>query len=208
MAVAKSPFLIFQEFISPKTCETIVDKLGFYSPDTDQQGHPIKMFRFHEESERIIFDRLQAITPEIINYYGADNYRGTEQIIFEYITPGTACEPICENSNYIRKKWVQTKDRNISAVLFLSDHNEIVPFDSEYEVYGGKLEFPQHHFGFNPTRGTLIVYPSGPHFINATANIAAGELFQARIHIATQTPYLYQPDKFPGDYRSWFKNLL
>lgn len=204
MATPKSPFLVIENFLSPKNCEVIVDSLGFYSPDVDSEGDPLKMFRYNEKAEELIFDRLKPIIPQVMAYYDTE-YQGTEQIIFEYLAEGTTSEPVCENSNYIRKKWVRTKNRDITGMLFLSDYNENAPFDNEYEVYGGKLEFPQHGFGFNPQRGTLVFYPSGPHFINANAAVVAGDLYQARIHIASLMPYLYNPALFPGDYRSWFK---
>lgn len=206
MATPKSPFLVMQDFLSPKVCENIVDGLGFYSPDLDPEGNPIKMFRFNEDKQEIIFNRLKPQIDTIMNYYSTD-YKGTEQMTFEYYAQGVVSEPLCENSNYLRKKWVRTKDRDLSGVLFLSDYNDNPPFDSEYEVYGGKLEFPQHGFGFNPQRGTLIIYPSGPHFINANAAIQHGDLHQVRFHIATKLPYLYNPLEFPGDYRTWFKGL-
>ena len=91
--------------------------------------------------------------------------------------------------------------------MFLSDYSENYPFDSDYEVYGGKLEFPQHDFGFNPERGTLIMYPSGPHFINAFSEVLAGDLFAARFHFGTHMPFLYNPEEFPGDYTNWFSDL-
>lgn len=207
MATAKSPFLVMQDFISAKVCESIVDGLEYYSPDLDDQGNPMKMFRHNETGQDIVYERLQHQIDPIMEYYGTDGYKGTEQMIFEYFAEGTVTEPLCENSNYLRNKWVRTKDRDLTGVLFLSDFNENPPFDNEYEVYGGKLEFPQHGFGFNPQRGTAIIYPSGPHFINATAAITAGDLYQVRFHIATKLPYLYQPVEFPGDYRTWFAGL-
>lgn len=206
MATAKSPFLVVQDFLSPKACESIVNDLGFYSPDIDKDGKPMKMFRHNETGQQIIYDRFKSHIATIEQYYKVE-HRGTEDMIFEYFAQGTVSEPLCENSNYLRKKWVRTKDRDFTGVLFLSDYNEHTPFDGDYEVYGGKLEFPQHGFGFNPTRGVLIVYPSGPHFINANAAIIAGDLYQVRIHLGASLPYLYNPHEFPGDYRSWFKGL-
>lgn len=203
MATPKSPFLVFQEFLSPKLCEKFVNGLGFYSPDTDPSNKPIKMYRTKEDYEVEIFERLQIVIPSIMKHYDIE-YRGTEQMMFEYLAEGTVSEPICENSNYLRKKWVRTKDRDVTCLIFLSDYNEEVPFDSDYEVYGGKLEFPQHGFGFNPIRGTMIVYPSCPHFINANAEIKYGDLFQVRFHLAAAAPFLYQPVKFPGNFTTWF----
>ena len=204
MAIAKSPFYVIGNFLSPKACEQIVDELDFYTPDVDPEGNPIKMYRYREEAEMSIFQRLQPIIPTLMEYYDTEGYRGTETIQFEYFAAGIPPEPHCENSNYVRQKWARTKDRDLTGVLFMYDYNDDPPFDTDYECYGGKLEFPQHGFGFNPQRGTLVVYPSGPHFINATALIKAGDLVQARIHIATKLPYLYNPNNFPGDYRSWF----
>ncbi len=206
MAVAKAPFYIVRNFITPKQCEIIVDDLGYYSPDLNVDGEPIKMMRNHEHSEDIVFDKFKPLIPKLEKYFNF-SHRGTEPISFEFLAEGVKPEPGCENAKWISKKWVRTKDRDFSAVLFLSDYQDQLPFDSDYEVYGGKLEFLQHKFGFNPERGTLIVFPSGPHFINAFAEIICGDLFIAKFHEAATEPYLYQPVNFPGDYRTWFNDL-
>lgn len=207
MATAKSPFLVIQDFLSPKICEQIVTDLDFLSPDMDPDGNPLKMYRSHEGCQMVIYKKLMEQIDSISKYYGVD-YKGTEEMMFEYLAGGVTTDPICENSNYLRKKWVRVKDRDLTGVLFFSDYNQEIPFDNDFEVYGGKLEFPQHGFSFQPTRGTLVIYPSGPHFINANAEVIAGDLFQVRIHIATKLPYLYNPREFPGDYRTWFKHLM
>jgi len=205
MATPRSPFLITEGFLSPKVCEQIVDTLGLYTPDTDSQGRPIKMFRYKEDAELIVFKQLQLHIPRIMEYYGT-MYQGTETIQFEFFSEGVEPVPVCENSDYLKgkKKWMRTKNRDISSILFLYDYNNDPPFDSDYECYGGKLEFPQHGFSFVPQRGTLITYPSVPHFINATSRIDYGDMIQARIHMAAQMPFLYDPMQFPGDYKSWF----
>lgn len=203
---AKSPFLVVQDFISPSLCEQIVDDLEAYEPDTDNQGNPVKTYRTSENQD-VIFERIQSLVPTIEEYFQAQ-YKGTESISFEWYPTGSTSSPICENSSYLRKSWVRTKQRDFTCVLFLSDYNDQVPFDSEYEVYGGKLEFAQHGFGFNPQRGTLIIYPSDPHFINVQTPITYGDLFQVRIQITAQQPYLYDPKKFPGDYRTWFADVV
>ena len=203
MATPKSPFLVYEDFISPKQCENIVADMGFYVPDINADGDPIKMMRHHDECEADLFDKIQAITPEVFNHYGSE-YRGTEKMQFEYLAEGVISQPYCDNSQYLRKKWVKTKDRDFTGILFLTDYSDQSPFDEDYEVYGGKLEFIQHLFGFNPQRGTLVIFPAGPHFIYANAQIIAGDLFQVKFHFAAKSPYLHQPADFPGDYRTWF----
>lgn len=203
MATPKSPFLVYEDFISPKHCESIVADLGFYVPDTNPDGEPIKMMRHHDEIEADLFDKVQTITPSVFKHFNSE-YHGTEKMQFEFLAEGTVSQPYCDNSQYLRKKWVKTKNRDFTGILFLSDYSDKAPFDADYEVYGGKLEFSQHGFGFNPQRGTLIIFPAGPHFIYANARILAGDLFQVKFHFAAKSPYLHQPVDFPGDYKTWF----
>lgn len=203
----KSPFLIYREFCSPLLCEQIVDHLNLTVPDTDTEGRPIPFTKQNDSMEAIIFERFNVLQPQIAQYYEIEP-RGTERMTFEWYPEGAEGEFICDNSVRVREKWLRTRDRDITAVLFLCDYQETTPFSSDFEVCGGKLEFPQWGFGFNPERGTLITYPSDPHFINKTTFIDAGDLFQVRFHIAAKVPYLFDPQKFPGNYQIWFKNLL
>jgi hypothetical protein len=203
----KSPFLVYQDFLSPLKCEEIVDALNCIEPDTDTDSNPIQTYRTNNYAEQLIVNNLQPLSEEIRHYYSVE-YRGLEPVTFEWYPHSCAASPVrCENAVHVKNKWVKNRDRDLTGVVFLSDYQDNIPFDSEYEVYGGKLEFPQHRFGFNPQRGTLILYPSGPHFLNLTQPILIGDLFMAKFHIATASPLIYQPKNFPGDYRSWFQHL-
>lgn len=205
--MVKSPFLIFEDFISPKQCENIVDSLDMFNPNLDKDGNPTKMFKHSDELEKLIFTRFKTLIPDIEKYYEIQ-YRGTEKMLFEWYPTGVKTDLICDNSQYLRKKWVRVYERDFTCKLFLSDFQDTVPFETDYEVYGGKLSFPQHGFGFNPQRGTLVIYPSGPHFINQIEPIFAGELFQVKFHVAAKLPYLYSPSKFGGTYTDWFLEKL
>lgn len=207
MASPKSPFKIYRNFLSPKLCEQFCNKIAFTDPDFDERTkEPLRMIKFDEDIQAAIFARAEMLVPELEKYYDFE-YAGTEQIMVEWYSEGVAAKPTCDNSNYVGKKWLRTRERDFTGIVFFSDYQDQPTFDSDYEVYGGKLEFPQHGFGFNPERGTLIIYPSAPHFINANAKVQAGELYQARFHIAGKRPYMYDPTKFSGDFRSWFNGL-
>ena len=104
MATSKSPFKVYQNFLSAKACESIVDELGFYVPDTDEEGNPIKMFRHHEPSSVKIYSHFKQLIPQLEQYYDF-SHRGTEDLTFEFIAEGCTPVPLCENSNYINKKW-------------------------------------------------------------------------------------------------------
>lgn len=206
----KSPFKIYQEFLSPLQCENIIDALSLTYPDEDQDGNFIPWTTLRNDlSEEQIFDKIRNsnIISELEQYYGF-NYRGSKEMLFEWYPAGTEGTFVCENSKRVNDKWARVLDRDISCMLFLTDYHDKGDFDNEWECYGGKLEFPQHQFGFNPQRGTLICYPSGPHFINITAPVMAGDLVQVRWHIAAQKPYLYDPKQFPGDYTNWFADVV
>src|SRR5277367_4682973 len=137
MAVAKSPFLVYQNFLSPKTCEQFCDAIGFLDPDIGLDEKPMKMFKHNEMIEEIIFTKLQMIVPSIEKHYDV-KYKGTERIPVEWFAEGVSSKPQCENSLYLKKKWVRTYTRDISAVLFFNSYQDILPFDSDYEVFGGK----------------------------------------------------------------------
>lgn len=203
----RSPFYVVENFISPLTCEDIVDSLDFTVPNLDKDDNPVETYRTNEFAEQIVYERFLQLIPKLEQYYGI-NYKGTERVQFEWFPTGSKNEAHAENSNFLRGKWLRTKQRDLTAVLFMSDYHDRPDMEQEFEVYGGKLEFPQHKFGFNPARGTLVVFPSDPHFINITSQVAVGDLFQARIQLAAQTPYIYQPQSFPGNYTTWFESML
>ena len=207
--IPKAPFLVIQDFISPLLCEQIVDGMDFIEPDVDKDDVPQLTYKQSDTFEGVLFDYIHAIMPEIEEYYGFV-YKGMKPVTFNWYPEDYEGDTgfTCENATYTKdRKWLKNKDRDISAVLFLSEYNDTVPFESDYEVYGGKLEFIQHEFGFQAERGTLILYPSGPHFLNQVQGIAAGDLFTAKFHLGAMEPYLYLPSQFPGDYTNWFETI-
>lgn len=199
----KSPFYVIEDFVSPLMCEDILDACDFNVPDQDKEGEEVLTTKTSDRAEAAIFNRLQQIIPDLEKYYELE-YKGTERIQFEWFPTGSSSQPQSENAVFVRGKWLRVRNRDLSAILFLTDYQDTPPFEGEYEVYGGKLEFPQHKFGFNPRRGTLVVFPSDPHFINLTSAVFAGDAFQARIQMAAKAPYIYDPTKFQGNYLSWF----
>jgi len=205
--VPRSPFIVYQEFLSPLLCEEVIDNMDVTTPDYDPYGDPLPSIRHNTKAEEFIFERLKQTLTNVQKYYNVE-YRGTEKMQFEWYPQGCKDQMKCDSSEFISNKWVRTRDRDITAVLFLTDYSESPSFDDLYECYGGKLEFPNHNFGFNPERGTLVMFPSTPHFINVNSPVHVGDLFQVRINIATKRPFMYQPTDYPGNFVSWFPNLM
>jgi hypothetical protein len=210
MGMVKSPFLVIQRFISPLTCERIIESLPRYKNVT----HPLPLADEYDTG-RVTFQELgmqylqlpilEAV-PKIESHFNV-KYKNLEDTFIEWFKPGAIDKLKCDNSSF-SSRWTRTHNRDFSGVVFLSDYNDTVPFDGAYEVYGGKLEFPQHGFGFQPQRGTLIVYPSGPHFINYNTEIKFGDLFQVRFYLEMNGIYIHSPANFPGDYTEWFKEVI
>ena len=204
----KSPFMVFQDLISPLLCEEIIESIRVKEPVYNQDGYPEKLERFHADSEAKIFERFKPHVPAIEAHYGL-KYRGTENLLFQYfpVSADVAEKPGCANSQFLRKRWVKTKDRDLTGILWLKDYNNETPIDLRTDVYGGKLEFPQYGFSLQPQRGTLVIYPAYPNFITAVSQVLIGELYCVRFYITADELWLYQPENFQGNWTEWFKEF-
>lgn len=218
--MAKSPFTVVQEFLSPKQCEDLLDAYKVKTPNLDKDGNPIKFIKtiLPNLGQELILQKLREIIPDIEERYNAI-YRGTELLeIVHYPEYGNrpAENPYCASAQYIRKKWVKTKDIDLTGVIWLKDFQDHVPLDPRYEVYGGKMEFPGLDFSLVPERGTLTLWPASPHFITAISPVLVSDLYLIKVNIAISakdgTMWLYQPQNFPiskeGVIMSWFKEYL
>jgi hypothetical protein len=205
----KSPFKIYQNFISTDECDSIA-KTVRVPPTLDDQGVPMAMERFHAPSEKPLFEKFKTLIPEIESHYEGFKYRGTEHLVFQQFPANgkDGEKPHCENAVFKRKKWIRVKDRDLTGILWLKDYQESPPFNIETQVLGGKLEFPVYNFGFQAQRGTLVIYPACERFISLTTQILVGELQCVKFHICGENLWLYDPALYPGDFRTWFSNVV
>ena len=207
----KSPFLVFQDFLSPDICDSIASMVRV-EPLLDEDGRQIPHpKRFHEHAQDIIFDEYRDLIPKFEAHFTNFKYRGTENMEFQQfpVTGGKlAEEPHCENAVFKRKRWLKNRDRDLTGVLWLKDYRDKPPFDVQTEVLGGKLEFPVYQFGFQPQKGTLVVYPACERFISLTSPVLVGELQLVRFHIAAEGLWVYDHKLYPGDFKTWFSNVV
>lgn len=208
---SKSPFLVFQDLFSAEECKALAD-LVRVEPLVNDQGVPQASGRFHTEAESTVFEKIHPLVPEMEKHYPKFKYRGTEKMVFQQfpVTNGNIAEqPHCESAVFKRKKWLRINDRALTGLLWLKDFQDAPPFDLQTQVLGGKLEFPTYNFGFQPQRGTLVIYPACERFISLTSPILVGELQCVRIHICAEHGlWLYDPRDFPGDFRTWFSSIV
>lgn len=191
----KSPFIIEQNLLSPGLCEDIIQSIKL-----DLLIAPHK-----HDIELVIFQHLQHILPKFEDYYDV-NYENISNMIMEGL-PIKSKPSISDNSSFINGKWTRIHNIDFTGIIFLSDFNNKPPFSKSFEVYGGKLEFPQHKFGFNPERGTLILFPSNPHFHYKFSDILIGNAYQIRFNITCTSEFVYDRMNFKGNYLTWFQSI-
>ena len=205
----KSPFIIRQDFLSPLACEKIINEIHVAEPNRDIDDNPKKLERHSLFLEQQIAERFQEVVPEIEERYNC-TYRGLEKPLFQFYPENAkvpAEQPGCENSKYIRKKWVMHKDVDLVGFVWLKDYNESIPLDPRFEVFGGKLEFPAFNFSLVPQRGTLVLFPAGPHFITVISPILLSDLYQIKLTACIsnhdKSRWFYNPANFPGTWQDW-----
>lgn len=205
----KTPFLVYQHFLTPEECSRVANAVRV-EPDKDEEGKLLPMSRSHSSSEDLIFEKFKALVPMLEEHYEL-KYKATETIQFQQFPVSNnklAEQPHCDNAVYKRKKWIRVAGRDLSCVLWLKDYQDQPPFDLDKHVYGGKLEFPVYNFSFQPQAGTLVVFPSCERFIQATTSILVGELQLAKFYVHSKETWLYNPANFPGDFRTWFSDVV
>lgn len=203
-----SPFMIFPDAISPLQCEGIVDSVEFLIHDVDKTNRQIETHKTSDHGSDLIHEFLEEHREEIEEYYSRKIVSLDKTRMVWSSSEVEVQQPWCDNSVRIKDKWLRVHNRDLTAVLFCSDYNDKPPFDSDFEVYGGKMEFPSHGFGFNPVRGTIVIMPADPHFTHVFSKISVGDLYLGKTFIATDPPLLYSPKNFPGTWREWLNDAF
>lgn len=197
----KSPFFAIDNFISPLACEDIINQLD----NQPIANYTARVVKENGLAEIRLIPLIKTLMPQLEKYYGF-SYDGLTYFNFEWYPSGyKAQSPICENSVYRAGQWSRTNNRDFTGVIFLNDYQDKPPFDDDYEVYGGNLEFQNFNLKFHPQRGQLVVFPSGPNFINTTSDVKIGSLTQIKFHITAEKRFEYSSSDFPGNYTDWFK---
>lgn len=210
----KSPFFIVEDALSPIKCEQLIAEFGIKIPSFDEKNKnkPLRHDRIlRDASAQAPLQHLLQNHVAAIEERYESVVRGMDSPLFQqyFENPNNPCELHgCENAKFVRKKWVKNRDIDLVGFLWLKDFNGGVPLDPRFEVYGGKLEFAAYDFSLVPQRGTLVLFPAGPHFITAISPVLVGTYEHIKIAIKMSNledgPWLYQPSNFGGTYQEWF----
>ncbi len=207
LPVVKSPFIIIPEALSPLQCEKLTDSAEFVQLDVNKRGLPTATTKVVQSATATLHNVIKQYDVDIIAKYGS-GIRHMEQTRITWINNEVDPAATCDNSAFIRNKWLRVHNRDLTAILFMSDFNDSPPFDGDFEVYGGKMEFPTHGFGFNPIRGTMIIMPSDPHFAHVFSKVSVGDCFFAKTFIQLEQPLIYTPEEFPGKWSEWLHDAF
>lgn len=200
----RPPFLILKEFLSPLECENVLSSIRLDFPNVDVNDNPIKTIIKAPVIQNRVWQRMELYFEIIEKYYQVEIDSIGEVDIEWYPEESIKEQTRCENSIYINSKWQIVNDNDFCMVVFLKDYNDSKNFDIDFECYGGKLNMVNHGFGFNPERGTAIIFPGNQNFINLTDPPKYGDALQIRTHITTVERYKYSPSLFPGNFKTWF----
>lgn len=218
MKQIRSPFLIHQDFLSPKMCDEIISANRIPSITPDNASQDSGKTEKHLLTLKVpLWEMLtdDGVKTEVEERYSA-NVAKFEVPVLQHYPQNDAVQyaepPGCPAAKYVRRKWVKTKDADLVGYIWLKDFNDSMPLDREFEIYGGRLEFPQFDFSLVPQRGTLVIFPATPNFITLVSPIFVGDLYQIRFLMKLapkdESSWFYQPSDFPGTYQEWFNQYV
>lgn len=186
-------------------CEQIINDLRVLKtrPNIGQNGMPKKMVLMNKINSLRLTHTFEPYIESLEDHFGFE-YKGTHDIFFEWFPENYKTEsPKSDGYELTKRGWQRYKEVDFIGIVWLNDYNEEAPFDSTYETYGGKLEFPNFDFSFNPKRGTLVVFPSAPNFVNTVSSVQMGSLTQTKFVIRSEVPYEYDKNSFDSNPKSW-----
>lgn len=200
----KSPFLIIENFLSPLECDNILTYCSNIFPDEDNTGKEIKTVVKNALMQSRVWKRTEEYYNFIEKYYNVSISEQTS-VDIEIYPEGCSQEKVrCENSAFINNSWKIINDYDFTVIVFLKSYNDTKEFDRDFECYGGKLEFLNHKFGFNPIQGNAIIFPSNQYFLNCTTSPKAADMLQLRYNLICDNKFKYDPTKYAGTYSDWF----
>jgi hypothetical protein len=202
--VAKSPFILVENFITYEQCEEIILSMKHTLPNRDLKNVPIKTYKTNQLAEIRLMPAIDDFLDRAEPYYGFETFN-ISPFNFEWMTEGYKAEqPKPDNGTFFDGKWTKSKDIDFSILIFLSSVEESSITDTLMESFGGRLEFFNHNLTITPKAGTMVMFPSNEYFLNTFTDVMLGNLNCIRIYVTSKVPYVYNPENFPGDLRTWF----
>jgi SM-20-related protein len=194
------PFFVDENFLSPSTCDSIVNKL-FLSNRTDSlryayvynspkdSKHNLNQRRTHvlqmpDDALQLYQRKFRLVEEKISDYF---NIKITEHEELQVLGYGIGCkfDMHCDNSTYSINndqeffRWkLLLPNRKLTSVVFISDYAD--PLTERNQYNGGEFEFKYvlDKYGnpvkLTPKKGTIVSFPSHPYFIHVVNEVKKG----------------------------------
>lgn len=202
--VSKSPFVVFDSFIDGATIDAIINPI-VQDIVSIEDAEYVKSYELPPELLSSIGNALVAEYPYLSYYYGTQIV-GIKKFSVSVLDVTDEPKVHVPNHEWLRQKWVKLNRGDLIATLFLTSDitfNEAAAEDAIFSK-GGSIEFTSFNFTHPATAGTLVIYPCTPHFMRAFSEVTHGVGLRIDMHIVTETPYIYDPQQFPGTFTEWF----
>lgn len=202
---------MFQDFIDIDTSKNIHSEITSQYEDTitKYKAKGIKTEHILSKGfDDVIFKTLEAKIKDINAHYNTKIQsisQPTYSLFNSEKKPDSGYG--CDSCKYENNTWMKYRKWDFTCFLFLSQCRNVGTNFDEYSFYGGKIDFPQHKFGFEAELGTLVIVPSIPNFVYKINPAVAGDFVLCKIHLHSTDMFVYDPTEFPGDYISWFETL-
>lgn len=202
--MTKSPFILLEGAIHQEACNDIIASLNHSIPNY-MNDEPIVTYKFNALEQL----RLSSLIDDLLDY--AEGYYGYEtqmlsQFRFEWYPEGYKAKDISSDSNIrFNGEWIKSREVDFTIIVFLSSEVTSNIQHRDLQHVGGGLQFPTHKFTLHPTSGDVLMFPSNNHFLNAVSDVTIGNLNFIRITVTATQDYVYDKDKFPGNFKLWFK---
>lgn len=194
MPTNTGPFFIAEEFISPLSCEHILDRLEITDFTNTRDRSVLR--QFSTISDIRIRHALEVFKGEIEEHFRAE-IDSFDKPVFECYPEGYSNGiPVTSGGMIVAGKWTKMPSSDLLGIIFLKDHQTSETLDTSYEVYGGNLAFPSFRKEIVSRRGTLVCFPSTLNFIHFISTIELGNQVIARFNIKTTKPFVYNAKQF------------
>lgn len=201
----RSPFFIVSDALSHLGCETLIESLDpspiLLHPVTKL---PVKTNLHGRYLEPMVDDTVASIRAEFENHYNI-TIADVKNVTVEWYAEGAATTAASIHTHTLRnQQWTKASQTDFIGLIFCSEYNARPPFDSDYEVYGGQIDFPTFRVQFKPVMGTMVIFPAAANFIWGVTQPAVGDLFLVKFDIVCTQSYQYDRQRhFSTDYRTW-----
>lgn len=194
------PFFVYENFISPSTCDSIVNKIflnnrapnlqyayvytGVNSSKQNLNQRKTHALILPDDALQLYERKLRLVEPLICDFFNIKITSHEDLQVLGYEIGGKF-DMHCDNSTYSINDegeffaWrLLLPNRHLTSVVFISDYSDPITGRNQYS--GGQFAFKfvldknGNPVELTPKKGTLVSFPSHPYFIHIVKEVTKG----------------------------------